>query len=97
MKHIRQRLAVLTSALALSFAALAGQPVNINSANAETLSESLDGVGLNKAQAIVAYRNQHGPFQHADQLVNVKGIGIATVDRNRDFILLSTDKKVANK
>jgi len=97
MKHIRERFAVLSSALALSLAAIAGQPVNINSANAETLSESLDGIGKNKAHAIVAYRNQHGPFQHADQLVNVKGIGIATVDRNRDFILLSSDKKVANK
>lgn len=96
MKHIRQRFALLTSALALSFAAIAGQPVNINSANAETLSESLDGIGLNKAHAIIAYRNQHGPFQHADQLVNVKGIGLATVDRNRDYIMLSKDKKVAN-
>lgn len=97
MKHLRQRIAILASALTLSIAAIAGQPVNINSANAETLSESLDGVGLSKARAIVAYRDQNGPFQHADQLVNVKGIGIATVDKNRDYILLSADKKMAKQ
>lgn len=96
MKTIRIRIATLVSALALSFAAFAGQPVDINSADAETLSDSLDGVGLNKARAIVAYRNQNGPFQHADELVNVKGIGIATVDKNRDYILLTGEKTVAN-
>ncbi len=97
MNAIRNRIATLAAGLVLSMAALAGQPVDINSADAETLSDSLDGVGLNKARAIVAYRNQNGPFRHADELVNVKGIGIATVDKNRDYILLSADKKVANK
>lgn len=97
MNTIRNRMITFLSAMALSVAALAGQPVDINSANAETLSDSLDGVGLSKAQAIVAYRNQNGPYQHADELVNVKGIGIATVDKNRNYILLNADKKVANK
>lgn len=97
MTTIRTRIATLASAIALSFAAFAGQPVDINSADAETLSDSLEGVGLSKARAIVAYRNQNGNFRHADELVNVKGIGIATVDKNRDFILLTGEKKVANK
>lgn len=97
MNTLRHRIATLIGGMVLSMAALAGQPVDINSADAETLSDALDGVGLNKARAIVAYRNQNGPFSHADELVNVKGIGIATVDKNRDYILLTASKKVANK
>ena len=78
-------------------AALAGEPVNINSADAQTLANALDGVGLSKARAIVAYRTANGPFKHADELVNIKGIGLATVDRNRDYILLKPGKQVAKQ
>lgn len=74
----------------LAGAALAGHPVNINTASAEELAEALDGVGLSKAQAIVAYRETNGAFEHADELVNVKGIGLRTVDRNRAFIVLDS-------
>jgi competence protein ComEA len=59
-------------------------PVNINSANADVLAENLNGVGLKKAQAIVLYREQHGPFKSVDELVNVAGIGQATLAKNRD-------------
>ncbi len=67
---------------------LAAQTVNINKASAEELAEALNGVGLSKAEKIVEYRQQNGPFEHIDQLVNVKGIGLRTVDRNRDVISL---------
>ncbi len=77
----------LTAAL-LAGAAFAGEPVNVNTADAEELAAALDGVGLSKAEAIVAYRETNGPFEHIDELVNVKGIGIRTVDRNRDNIQL---------
>ena len=87
----------LLGTLLLAQGAFAGSPVDINAANAETIASSLDGVGLSKAQAIVAYRQANGPFKHADELVNVKGIGIATVDRNRDFIRLKAGKQVAGK
>ncbi len=60
--------------------------VNINSADAQTLAERLNGVGLKKAQAIVSYREQHGPFKAVDELVNVAGIGDATLAKNRDLI-----------
>ena len=75
----------------------AGQPVNINTADAATIAESLDGVGMSKAEAIVDYRDAHGPFQHADELVNVKGIGIRTVDLNRDYIRLDDSELAASK
>ena len=48
--------------------------VNLNSANAEQLS-SLPGVGIKKAEAIIAYRELNGEFESIEELVNVKGIG----------------------
>ena len=71
-----------------SLAAWAAEPVNVNSANAEQIAGSLKGIGLSKAQAIVDYREKNGLFIHVDELVNVKGIGIRTVDQNRGMILL---------
>ncbi len=68
--------------LAAPLAALAG-PVNINTADAETISAELKGVGITKAQAIVEYREKHGPFRSADDLSLVKGIGERTVEINR--------------
>ena len=58
-------------------------PVNINTADAETISRELEGVGLTKARAIVEYREKHGPFKSPDDLSLVKGIGERTVDLNR--------------
>ena len=75
--------------------AWAVQPVNVNSASAEEIAEALKGVGMSKAEAIVNYRNEYGQFKHIDELVNVKGIGIRTVDINREFILLDNNSKLA--
>jgi competence protein ComEA len=71
---------------------LAGQ-VDINSADAETISAELKGVGLSKARAIVEYRKKHGPFRSADDLSLVKGIGERTVELNRSDIKVSGQKK----
>ena len=72
--------------------ALAGQ-VDINTADAETISAELKGVGLAKAKAIVEYREKHGPFRSADDLSLVKGIGERTVELNRSDIKVSGQKK----
>jgi competence protein ComEA len=61
--------------------------VDINSADARTLAQSLDGVGLVKAEAIVAYRNAHGPFNGLDDLAKVKGIGPHIIEDNRESIV----------
>jgi competence protein ComEA len=58
-------------------------PVDINSADAQTISNELKGVGLTKAQAIVEYRKKHGPFKSAEDLSLVKGIGERTVELNK--------------
>ncbi|KJV37056.1 ComEA family DNA-binding protein [Luteibacter yeojuensis] len=81
----------LTAAL-LAAPAFASTPVNVNTADATTLAQSLDGVGLAKAQAIVAWREANGPFTSADQLTEVKGIGASLVDRNRDAILFDAPR-----
>ena len=72
--------------------ALAGQ-VDINNADAETISAELKGVGLSKAKAIVEYRKKHGPFRSADDLSLVKGIGERTVELNQSDIKVSGQKK----
>lgn len=76
----------LVLSLALTASAFAAGKVNINSADAATIAAGLNGVGEAKADAIVAYRTEHGPFKSADQLAEVKGIGLKTVEMNRDLI-----------
>ena len=80
-----------TLLLSLLFAgsALAAEKVNINTADAATIDRVLLNIGKSKAEAIVAYRKANGPFRSIDQLASVKGIGLATVERNRDRILVS--------
>jgi competence protein ComEA len=68
-------------------------PVDINSADAETLSAELDGVGMSKAKAIVEYREKHGPFKSPEDLSLVKGIGDRTVELNRANIRVTATKK----
>ena len=81
-------LITLLASILFSIAAWAASAVNVNTASPEQLAEALKGVGLKKAEAIVAYRDANGKFAHIDELVNVKGIGLRTVDLNRDVIRL---------
>jgi competence protein ComEA len=90
-RNIMLKTFIAIAGLTLAFAlpAFAATPVNVNTADAETIARSLDGIGLSKAKAIVAYREEHGPFKHVDDLGQVKGVGPATLQRNHDAILLS--------
>ena len=74
---------VLLACLLASIPAAAGDPIDVNAATAEELAAAMSGVGLKKAAAIVAYRDENGPFASVDDLVLVRGIGPATVDSNR--------------
>jgi competence protein ComEA len=58
--------------------------VDLNGADASTLQKELSGIGEAKAKAIVAYRETNGPFASVDELLEVKGIGKAILDRNRE-------------
>ena len=78
------------SILALSFPLFAA--VNINTADADSLQNELKGIGSQKAEAIIAYREANGSFKTADELANVKGIGMKTVEKNRENILVEDQK-----
>jgi len=58
--------------------------VDLNTADEATLERELQGVGPGKARAIVEYRKAHGPFASVDELLEVKGIGAATLEKNRE-------------
>lgn len=63
--------------------------VNLNSADAETLRRDLFGIGAAKARAIVAYRESNGPFTAVDELLEVKGIGKALLEKNRERLVIN--------
>jgi len=87
MRKSTRYLAGILAGILLPLAAVAGQ-VNVNTADAETISAELQGVGLTKAKAIVDYREQHGPFKTAADLAEVKGIGARTIELNKDNIVV---------
>lgn len=86
MGILRNLLAAATLFIGLS--ALAGEPIDINSADAEALSTAIHGVGMKRAKAIVEYRTQHGPFQSVDDLARVQGISAKTIERNRANLMV---------
>ena len=92
MKSLNRFLYLAVCMLTLPLVAVAG-PVNVNTADAETISAELQGVGLSKALAIVDYRKSHGPFKSVEDLTLVKGIGERTVEINRANILLKSSGK----
>ncbi len=73
---------------AVAVASVAAAMVNLNQADAQTLNSNLKGIGPAKAQAIVEYRTAHGPFKSVDELIEVKGIGAATLERLRPQLTL---------
>ena len=98
MNRIARLLQALVLSLALAGAAIAAPPaerVNINSADAATLDRVLLNIGPSKAQAIVAYRKANGPFRSIDQLALVKGVGLKTIEKNRDRIVLGGARPAA--
>ena len=64
-------------------------PVNVNTADAKTIADALSGIGQKKAEAIVKYRTENGPFKAVDDLTHVSGIGKKTLAKNKNDILLS--------
>lgn len=63
--------------------------VNVNTADAVAIAEELKGIGVKKAQAIIDYRKTNGDFKTIESLTEVKGIGLKTVEKNRENIQLS--------
>lgn len=64
-------------------------PLDLNTADAATLQRELKGIGKTKAEAIVAYREANGKFTSVDELLEIKGIGKALLERNRDKVMVN--------
>lgn len=62
--------------------------LDLNKANVDSLQAHLIGIGKTKAQAIVDYRDANGPFKSVDELLEIKGIGSALLERNRDRLMV---------
>lgn len=99
MKVISKPLAVLFTMFLLlggAFSMAAEEPVavqevvvvNLNTATAEELSDGLVGVGAARAELIIQYREQNGDFTSVEQLLEIKGIGVATLEKNKERIQL---------
>lgn len=89
MNMLKHGIAALLLSLAMASSALAAEKVNINTADAATLDRVLVNVGPSKAEAIVEYRKANGPFRSPEQLAQVKGIGLRTVEQNRERIVVA--------
>lgn len=87
MRKLLQSL-FITLFLTLPLLAPAADTVDINTADAQVMATTLTGVGLSKAQAIVAYRKAHGPFKSLEDLTAVRGIGERTIEKNRERMTL---------
>ena len=92
-----QNLTAMCAALFLALALLASASangaeslrVNVNTADAATIASTLTGVGVKKAEAIVAYREANGRFDAPADLTKVKGIGPSIVEKNAGKIVVS--------
>ena len=62
---------------------------NINTADAEIIADLMNGVGPKKAQAIIEYRTANGPFENLEALLAVKGIGSATIAKNKELVVFN--------
>lgn len=78
---------LLSSSAAMSAQALDAK-ININTATAEQIATTMTGIGESKAKAIVDYRKTHGKFKSVHELENVDGIGLKTVEKNKEKITL---------
>ena len=80
---------LVSTAMLASLQVYAG-PVDINTADAATLAGAINGVGEKKAATIIAYRDLHGPFARIEDLSNVKGIGLGTIEKNRQNLVVGS-------
>lgn len=90
MNTLPKLMCVLLAWLMLALPLVAVESVNINTADAETLAAELENVGRVRAQAIIEYRRAHGAFRSIEALALVNGVGIRTVELNRDRIRLGS-------
>jgi competence protein ComEA len=79
--------AVLSLFFAVS-AVVHAAPVDVNTADAKALASAMTGIGQKRAQMIVDYRAKNGPFKSVDELTKIKGVGNATIHKNRGNLVV---------
>lgn len=62
------------------------ESINVNTASLDELSSKLKGIGKAKAAAIIEWRETNGKFQSLEDVDEVKGIGSATLEKNKALI-----------
>jgi len=85
MENLRR--CIFAVLLTLPLLVFAGESININTADKEVLM-SIKGIGEKRAEAIIAYREQNGPFKSVDQLAEIKGLGQVFIDSNRELLVV---------
>lgn len=83
MKNFVQN-TLLFSFLLLFSAIASARAVNVNTASAEEIADAMSGIGIVKARAIVDDRKMNGEFKSLDEVARVKGVGLATIEKNRE-------------
>lgn len=63
------------------------EPVEINTATAEEL-QTVPGIGETLARRIIEFREEHGDFETVDDLLNVRGIGVASLEKLRPYLFI---------
>ncbi len=84
--------ALIACTLVVVLPAQAGGKIDINTATVEQL-QSVKGIGAKTAEAIVAYRNEHGMFHSVDDLGEVKGIGKKNLVKFKDGLTVGKQGK----
>ena len=69
---------------------LPGERINVNTADVYDL-QRLPGIGEKRALDIIAWREEHGPFQTVDELANISGIGPVTIENLRDYAAIGNE------
>lgn len=87
---------LLSLFVTLAFSGITYAAVDLNTASKEEL-QAVKGIGEAKAEAIIEYRKQHGPFTKVDDLDKVKGFGDKSVDKLRQELTVGSAAKAADK
>lgn len=82
--HILRKLIVLIF-LGMPVTLPAAGEIDINTADKATLM-TLSGIGESFAQKIIDYRERNGGFKTVQELTNIRGIGPALVEKNKDLL-----------
>lgn len=83
---------LLVAVIGLGSGIAGAGPVNINTADEETLAAELEGVGPALAAEIVRDREENGSYESPDAIMRVRGIGERVLETNREFILVTDEE-----